>query len=161
MGLPIQEKTFICNYEFFQPSTTISRAKKNNNNYTKSSFFRYDDEECYGDVSFSLFDIRRLKQSYAEADLFEKSEFKKVISISKLPNYSLKIPISAILEQDDDGFIVATNDLPLYGYGETQNEAINNLKWEIQSLYEDLIEDDNFTEEWLRYKKLILERIAD
>ncbi len=67
--------------------------------------------------------------------------------------------IGAIIESDDEGFIARTIDLPLYGYSEDPIEALQNLKYEIESLYDDLMEDNNFSQEWLNYKKFLQERI--
>ena len=73
------------------------------------------------------------------------------IVIDKLLKYNLSEPLIFTLEPDADGFIAKCPDLPtLYGYGDDKTEAINNLKFEIASLYEDLSEDDNFTEDWLK-----------
>jgi hypothetical protein len=58
-----------------------------------------------------------------------------------------------VVEKDSDGVTVTTPDLPLYGYGDDLEEALANLKIEIQSLfYEDLMKDDNFSgmgQNWL------------
>ena len=43
--------------------------------------------------------------------------------------------------------------MPLYGYGETEGEALDNLKAEIESLYFDLMEDDNFSPDWIEIKE--------
>ena len=83
------------------------------------------------------------------------------IKINLLPNKTLKIPLDAIVEPDEKGFIVRLTDLPLYGYGEDPKEAIEMLKREIESLYEDLMEDDEFSDEWLRIKKFLSERITE
>jgi hypothetical protein len=81
------------------------------------------------------------------------------IKISFLPNKSLKIPIDAVLERDGEGFIARTLEMPLYGSGEDAWEAVDALKWEIESLYDDLMQDDNFTDEWLRIKEFLSQRI--
>ena len=78
-----------------------------------------------------------------------------VMRINFLPNKDLKSPIDYILERDDDSFLARTLEIPLYGVGEDAIEAVEALKYEIESLYDDLMEDDNFTEEWLRIKKYL------
>jgi hypothetical protein len=78
-----------------------------------------------------------------------------IVHINRLLNYNLLSSIDALVEVDDDGFIARTHDLPLYGYGEEPFEAINNLKYEIESLYNDLMEDDNFTEDLLKIKSFL------
>lgn len=81
------------------------------------------------------------------------------LSIETLPGFALKTPLSAILEPDSEGFIARAVDLPLYGYGDDSLEAIDNLKIEIASLYHDLLEDDEFTDEWLRIKAFLISKI--
>ena len=71
----------------------------------------------------------------------------------------LNKPINVILEADGEGFLARTPDLPLYGYGDDIMEAIDMLKEEIESLYKDLLEDDNFSKEWLNIKKFLKERV--
>ena len=81
------------------------------------------------------------------------------IKINLLPTKSLRTPLDAIVEQDDGGFIARITDIPLYGYGDDPVEAIDALKCEIESLYDDLMEDDDFTEEWLTIKDFLKKRI--
>ncbi len=78
-----------------------------------------------------------------------------------LPNKEVGIPIDAILERDGEGFVARTIELPLYGYGLDPIDAINMLKDEIESLYDDLIEDDDFTDDWIRVRKYLCSRISD
>lgn len=81
--------------------------------------------------------------------------------INMLPTKVLKSPLDAILERDGDGFLARTVELPLYGCGEDPVDAIEMLKSEVESLYIDLKEDDNFTGDWLRIKKFLTSIIAD
>ena len=81
--------------------------------------------------------------------------------INMLPNKEIKAPIDAILERDGEGFLARTIELSLYGYGLDPIDAIDILKNEIESLYDDLMEDDNFTDDWLRIKNYLRSRIAD
>jgi len=83
------------------------------------------------------------------------------VKINLLPSKQLKIPLDAIVEPDNAGFIARTTDIPLYGYGDDPIEAIDALKCEIESLYNDLMEDDQFTEDWLRIKGFLRERIIE
>ena len=76
-----------------------------------------------------------------------------------LPNKDLRAPLDAIVEPDENGFIARTPDIPLYGYGDDALEALDALKCEIESLYDDLMEDDKFTDDWLRVKDFLHERI--
>lgn len=83
------------------------------------------------------------------------------IRVFMLPSRNLKRPLDVIIEPDEDGFIARNVDLPLYGSGEDPNEAVEMLKREIESLYEDLMEDDDFSDKWLRIKRFLCEIIAD
>ena len=69
-------------------------------------------------------------------------------------------PLHAALESDGNGYIARTAEIPLYGSGDTPEEAVDMLKREIESLYEDLQENDQFTEEWLRIKSFLTDSLA-
>ena len=84
-----------------------------------------------------------------------------VIRINFLPNKDLTMPIEAVVERDEEQFLARTIEIPLYGHGEDFIEAVDALKCEIESLYEDLMEDDNFTDEWLKIKEYLKLRIVD
>jgi hypothetical protein len=77
------------------------------------------------------------------------------IKINFLWNKNLRMPIDATLERDGEGFIARTLEIPLYGYGEDAYEAIAILKREIESLYDDLMEDDNLSDEWMKVKDFL------
>lgn len=100
---------------------------------------------------------------FALEDRIRKIEARDVgfIKINLLRSKNLRAPLDAIVEPDDDGFIARTTDIPLYGYGDDPIEAIDALKYEIESLYDDLMADDQFTDEWLRVKEFLQERIID
>lgn len=101
--------------------------------------------------------IQSLKNKSQE----NKTENLGIIRINILPNKNLKIPIEAFVERDGESYLARTHDIPLYGYGEDAIEAVNTLKYEIESLYDDLMEDDNFSDEWLRIKEYLKTRIID
>lgn len=90
-----------------------------------------------------------------------KKEYYELVKLQLLSRRKLKEPIDVIIEPDDDAFIARTIDLPLFGSGSDRIEALDMLKSEIESLYEDLIEDDLFSEEWLNYKNFLKERIVE
>ena len=90
-----------------------------------------------------------------------KKESIGYLKINLLPNKRLSVPIDVIVEADKDEFIARTVDLPLYGRGEDPIEAIEMLKREIESLYGDLLNGDDFTDEWLKIKRFLAERISD
>lgn len=89
----------------------------------------------------------------------DKRDYMGFVEIAVLPHTLLRQPLSALLEHDGNGFIARSIDLPLFGYGDDPIEAVNTLKFEIESLYRDLMEDDKFSPEWLNYKRFLQERI--
>lgn len=90
-----------------------------------------------------------------------KPDPKGLIEIHRLLKYNLSSPLWVSVEADEDGIIAKCTDLPLYGYGDDATEAVDNLKGEIDSLYDDLMEDDNFTENWLTIKSFLKNKIID
>ena len=68
--------------------------------------------------------------------------------------------LDAVLEPDENGYIARTAEIPLYGVGDTPGEAIEMLKREVESLYDDLQEGEQFTEDWLSTKRFLTECIA-
>jgi hypothetical protein len=87
------------------------------------------------------------------------------IEIYDLANeeYSLKSPVQIVIERyDADEFIARFPELDIFGPGETEPEAVLNLKNEIVDLYDELIALDEkelgrVPRMWLRIlKKLIL-----
>lgn len=90
-----------------------------------------------------------------------RSESVGIFRINMLPNKELRIPIDAILERDSEGFLARTIELPLYGYGLDPIDAIDMLKDEIESLYDDLMEDDDFTDDWMKAKEFLVSKISD
>ena len=83
------------------------------------------------------------------------------LQIHSLVKRRLLAALSVIVEQDDDGYIAQTVDLPLYGFAESAPEAVEMLKAEIESLYEDLMDDDNFSHDFLMKKKLLTAIVAE
>jgi len=65
-----------------------------------------------------------------------------------------------MIEKYGDGFLVKSSDLPLYGYGERRQDAINMFKREVESLFDDLEEDDNFSQEYLNIKNFLRKIVA-
>lgn len=64
-------------------------------------------------------------------------------------NFNLSVPLRIIVKPNGSGWLVEMLDVPLYAYGETCSMAIHNIKKEIESLYSDLMEDDNYSDMWL------------
>jgi hypothetical protein len=84
-----------------------------------------------------------------------------VAKLNILITKRLRTPLDVIVESDGEGFIARAVDLPLFGYGDDRLEAIDALKFEIESLYDDLLEDDDFTDEWKAFKHFLKEQIID
>jgi len=68
--------------------------------------------------------------------------------------------VHILVEPGEQGFVARTPDLPLAGYGQDRIEAIDMLKGEIESLFEELRENDDVSEEWLGIKKFLTERMT-
>lgn len=84
-----------------------------------------------------------------------------VIKLNMLETKRLRNPLDLIIEEDEEGFIARAVDFPLFGYGDDRIEAIDALKFEIESLYFELMEDDNFSEEWLSVKSFLKDSVID
>jgi hypothetical protein len=82
------------------------------------------------------------------------------VQINRLPNNMLKAPLDVLVESSEGGFVARTPDLPLAGYGKDRIEAIDMLKSEIESLFKELQENDDVSEEWVGIKKWLTERMT-
>lgn len=85
----------------------------------------------------------------------KKQQLSSFINISTLRTLNLVKEISIIVEYDEGGYLARSVDFPLYAEGDDSVEAIENLKNEIEILFYELQEDDNFSEEWLNYKRFL------
>lgn len=102
--------------------------------------------------------LESLEQEIAELKshaLSQQSSYAP-IQIARLISKSLKKPLTALLEKDEDGFIARSTDVPIYGFGDDPYEATTNLRHELESLYFDFLEDDNFSPDWLDIKKFLM-----
>ncbi len=90
-----------------------------------------------------------------------KKESVGYVRVNSLPNKILKGPLDIVVEADGDGYIARAVDLPIYGNGDDPIEAIDMLKREIESLYDDLMNGDDFTEDWMKIKRFLADRISD
>lgn len=79
--------------------------------------------------------------------------------IEHLERRALSSPLDVFVEPDGASFLAKTPELPLYGIGDSPVEAINMLKREIESLYEDLMGDDNYTGNWVNVKAFLQNRV--
>lgn len=85
---------------------------------------------------------------------------KNVIKIERLNRLTIISPIEALLEEDGDGYIARTPDLPLYGFGDDAFEAVSMLKDEIESLYFEISETSDISSEWVSIKKYLQRKVA-
>jgi len=113
------------------------------------------------DVSFAFSSIIMPSSKPYRTTKHSTGEYYELVKLRLLSHRKLNEPIDVIIEPDGDAFIARTIDLPLYGCGSDRIEALSMLKSEIESLYEDLMEDDLFSEEWLNYKDFLKKRIIE
>ena len=81
-------------------------------------------------------------------------------TIECLDRKSLKVPLDVFIEADDECFLARNPDLPLYGMGYSPMEAIEMLKREIESLYDDLMGGDDFTDNWTSIKAFLEKKVV-
>jgi hypothetical protein len=79
--------------------------------------------------------------------------------IHRLIICNLQRPLEVFIERDEDEFIARSPDLDCYGSGESPIVSIRNLRYEIEDLYFDLLEDDYLSREWKNVKKYLLELV--
>lgn len=90
----------------------------------------------------------------------QNTDVVSITKIERLIQYGLSSPIMITIETDADGFIARAIELPLYGFADSPVEAVTRLKKEIETLYDDLQKDDEFSEEWLSHKKYLQAKIV-
>ena len=78
-----------------------------------------------------------------------------VVKLNRLETLNLNRPIDVIVEPDGDGFTACPVDFDEWGHGVDATEAIDDLKYSIEELYKDLMEDDNFSASWLKLKSFL------
>ena len=52
-------------------------------------------------------------------------------------------------------------DMPLYGSGKDWEEAVEHLQYELDTLYAELIKDNNFSKEFLSYKTFFQKNLEE
>jgi hypothetical protein len=90
--------------------------------------------------------------------LDSKPLYSQVVAIQRLFKYPLLNPIYITIETYSDGIIAEHPDTESWAEGETEYEAIDNLRIEIEALYEDLreIPDDKLGRNPLQWKRFLL-----
>jgi predicted RNase H-like HicB family nuclease len=94
------------------------------------------------------------------------STFEPSPALAKALRYAgqieLRHPLVVTIESDDDAYIARCSDVPqLFGLGESVDEAKNALGREIESLWHDLNEDDELTDEWRATRDRLSKIIGD
>jgi predicted RNase H-like HicB family nuclease len=106
-------------------------------------------------------DTRRGRDKSTEMEEGPLSRVGASRSITSLPTKHLRESIPIQVERDDGGFIAKSAEFRLYGFGASAEEAIRALKTEIEALYDDLLEDDEFTDDWLEIRTAMERRIEN
>ncbi len=74
--------------------------------------------------------------------------------------YNLSMPVQIVLEEDQQETVARIPELNLYASGDTDSEAINELKEEVVNLYEELLSSDKtlgpLPKSWLYTLKRLL-----
>ncbi|MBC8205044.1 hypothetical protein ISS30_08655 [bacterium] len=89
--------------------------------------------------------------------LIENPTYTKVMVIQRLINYKLKDPLYINLEIYPDGIIAEHTDTESWAEAETEYEAIDGLRIEIEDLYEHLknTPDEQLGRNPLSWKRLL------
>jgi predicted RNase H-like HicB family nuclease len=101
-----------------------------------------------------------LNASHAEETRAVSSAPQVHVQINRLHRSVLKAPMDVLVEPAAEGFVARVPDLPSAGHGKDRIEAIDRLKDEIESLFEELQQSDDVSGERLSIKKFLSERIA-
>ena len=124
---------------------------------TETEFRAYQEynESGFSTSFFTTFN-QRLSEVERKIASIEREAGRRIHRLNK---YNLHEPLDIIVQKDGSGFLASSVDLPVYGYGDDISEAIEILKEEIENLYEELLEDDNFTKDWQKIKKFLCQVI--
>lgn len=109
--------------------------------------------------TFAVWEIPSAPQESVDVyftPLAQKTKTHKTVRINRLDTLNLQSPLDVIIEPDSEGYFCKCVDVPqVYGHSDTPLEAVDMLKRELESLYLDLMEDDNWTDEFLKLKKFL------
>lgn len=70
------------------------------------------------------------------------------VQVTQLVHLTLREPVDVSVEPDGDGFLARSRGLPLFGYGDTVEDAINMLRHEIEALHAELNADTACSAHW-------------
>lgn len=139
------------------PTNGTSITKRGTQDAVESMYKKFESKEV--DIPKSLY--TGVYRVLDDSNSAKGGKYFQIAYLHSLESLNLKQPLSVSIEYDEIYYIAKSLDLPIYAIGEDVKEAVNNLKIELEELYYELIEDDNFSEEWLKYKKLLKNLIAE
>lgn len=103
----------------------------------------------YRESASNLPDFRQVIDSIL-VETRSTSALLSAVSVHSLLGHDLIRAFNVLVEADESAFLARAPDLPqLYGHGDTPQEAVDSLIDNVESLWEDLNADENFTDEWL------------
>lgn len=138
------------------PTNGTSITKRGTQDAVESRYKKFESEEV--DIPKSLY--TGVYRVLDDSNSAKGGKYFQIAYLHSLESLNLKQPLSVSIEFDDIYYIAKSIDFPIYAIGDDVDEAILNLKIELEELYYELQEDDDFSDEWLRYKKLFKDLVA-
>lgn len=81
--------------------------------------------------------------------------FGKQVRIIDLPGKTLSSPILAFVRYDETHYLAECIEVPIYAIGNSMKESLSNLKEQLLELYDELKDDDELSDEWLKHKSYL------
>jgi len=92
----------------------------------------------------------------SEKDDWKPSTCGFTISLHSLLGYNLLAPLTVLVQRDGSQMLAELEEIPLlYGIGDTIGQALTFLKEEVEALYQELNEDENFSQDYLEIKRFL------
>ncbi len=99
---------------------------------------------------------RKIEKIEGRLSLLEaRANSRQSLKILRLPHFDLSTCLDIIVEPDDGGYLASSIDTGLFGFGDSIQDAVEKLRLEIESMYSDLMEDDDFSSEFLHLKSFL------
>lgn len=125
---------------------------------TRPDYKSYLYASCYPSATITFPKLNPYKYHRNDSSLADIKEDTHLIS--NLPGYTIsKVFECVVSSNEDDSILIECPSLQLYSTGDTRAEAIENIKENIVSLYDELSESDEFSEDWLKIKSDLLRRM--
>ncbi len=99
------------------------------------------------------------QKTYRKAIHFQNVDNTTAINFDKVVDKFLNVSLTGTVHYEDGEYVAELLDMPLFSVGKSEKKAIKNLQYELDTLYAELMEDDNFSEEFLAYKDFFLKNI--